>query len=622
MRPLRRTAARDHFEEGRAVALELRGADARDPRHRVKVVRPPLGHLDQRAVGEDHVGRHPLRLGQRAPLRLQRRQQGRVLLGHHLRRRRPFRRRHRVAAQRHALLALQHRPRRLGHPERAVPLGIGPHEVAPHHLPQDRLPLLRTVGLSHAEGRQPVMAPRAHLLRRPPGQDVDQVPGAEPLARPQHRREGHPDRLGPVEGLRGCVAEVAIATRSGRLAEIAQEPLPPAAQRLGEPQKRVQPPVIGRLALRRRHPLVDLRAPEPDVVGAVEGQRVRRRPVAARPADLLVVAFDRLRQVGMGDPADVGLVHPHAEGDRGADDQPVLDGEAPLHLAPGLRLHAAVIGTGGVAGAEERVRQALGLRPRAAIDDAGLALPGARGLEDLLPRPVLGAEGEMDVRPVESLEEEPRLGAVEEPPDDLLPRLRVRRRGEGGERHPERPAQLPDPEVVGPEIVPPLADAMGLVHGDRGDLRPPQHARRRTEPLRREIEDLQAPRLQPLEDGARLLLAVAAGQRARRHARLPERPHLVAHQRDERRDHERHPLAHQRRQLVAERLAAARRHDREHRLAGGHRLDDLPLAGAESVEAEDVFQEILGGAHRASRTPTGFRRESDRIPTVVFGPGQ
>jgi hypothetical protein len=92
--------------------------------------------------------------------------------------------------------------------------------------------------------------------------------------------------------------------------------------------------VIGLLALGRRQPLVDLRAAQADVVGAIERQRVGRRAVAPGAADLLVIALDRLRQVGMGDPADVGLVDAHAEGDGGDDDQPVLAAGTALDLAP------------------------------------------------------------------------------------------------------------------------------------------------------------------------------------------------------------------------------------------------------------------------------------------------
>jgi hypothetical protein len=78
--------------------------------------------------------------------------------------------------------------------------------------------------------------------------------------------------------------------------------------------------VIGRLAFRRGGAFVDLAAAQADVVGTVKRERIGRGAVAARAADLLIVALDRLRQVGMGDPADVGLVDAHPEGDGGHDD--------------------------------------------------------------------------------------------------------------------------------------------------------------------------------------------------------------------------------------------------------------------------------------------------------------
>ena len=71
-----------------------------------------------------------------------------------------------------------------------------------------------------------------------------------------------------------------------------------------------------RLRFGRGVAVVDLPAAQRDVVDAVERQRVGRQPVAAGAADLLVVALDRLRQVGMDDEAHVRLVDAHAEGDR------------------------------------------------------------------------------------------------------------------------------------------------------------------------------------------------------------------------------------------------------------------------------------------------------------------
>ena len=170
------------------------------------------------------------------------------------------------------------------------------------------------------------------------------MPRAEAFAGAQDRRQRLAHRVGAVDHLGRGIAQVAISAGLPLLAEIAQQVPPAALQRLGQPQQRVEPPVIRRAPLGRGEPLVDLRAAQADVVRAKQGQRFGGRPVAPRAADLLVIRLDRFRQVGMGDPADVGLVDPHAEGDRGHDDQAVLALEALLDRAAGLRLHPAVVG--------------------------------------------------------------------------------------------------------------------------------------------------------------------------------------------------------------------------------------------------------------------------------------
>ena len=72
---------------------------------------------------------------------------------------------------------------------------------------------------------------------------------------------------------------------------------------------------------------------------------------------------------------------------------------------------------------------------------------------------------------------------------------------------------------------------------------------------------------------------------------LAQRRHLVFHQRNERRDDEADARADQRRDLVAERFAAAGRHQDERVMAGDHMLDDLALPIAEAVVAENSLQD-------------------------------
>ena len=107
----------------------------------------------------------------------------------------------------------------------------------------------------------------------------------------------------------------------------------------------------------------------------------------------------------MGDPADVGLVDAHAEGDGGHDDQPVLLLEAHLDPAAFVGLHPAVIVAGAVPRLAQGLGQRLGLGAGGAIDDAGLALAGGGKAQDLLARRVLDRKGQAHVGPVEAAQE-------------------------------------------------------------------------------------------------------------------------------------------------------------------------------------------------------------------------
>jgi hypothetical protein len=69
------------------------------------------------------------------------------------------------------------------------------------------------------------------------------------------------------------------------------------------------------------------------------------------------------------------------------------------------------------------------------------------------------------------------------------------------------------------------------------------------------------------------------------------------HQRDQRRDHQRRAFADQRRQLVAERLARARRHHRERALPHEDARNDLFLDSAKGVESEGLFEDRVRVGH-------------------------
>ena len=366
-----------------------------------------------------------------------------------------------------------------------------------------------------------------------------------------------------------------------------------AFQRLGQPQQGVQPRMIRSAAFRRRHAFVDLAAAQADVFGAEQGQGFRRRTIAACAADFLIIGLDAFGQIRMGNPADVGLVDAHAKGHRRHHDQPILAGKAGFHDAPVLGLHATVVVTGHVALFAQRGGQRLGLGPCAAIDDAGLPLASGSKAKDLTARAVLGAKGQMDIGPVEAAQEGAWRLRVEQLLNDFFLGFLIGRRGKGRQGHAQRLAQLADAQVIGAEIMAPLADAMRLIHRDQADADTPQHPHRRprSKPFRRHVQKLQPPRLDRLPDGFGLFLGIARGERTGGDASLLQGTHLITHQGDQRRDHHRDPLPHQGRQLKAQGFAATRRHDGQNVFACGHRIDDLFLAGAEGIKTEDIAQQ-------------------------------
>jgi hypothetical protein len=87
--------------------------------------------------------------------------------------------------------------------------------------------------------------------------------------------------------------------------------------------------------------------------------------------------------------------------------------------------------------------------------------------------------------------------------------------------------------------------------------------------------------------------------------RVVQPRHLVVHQRDERRDHHDGLAAHQRRKLVADRLATAGRPEYGRVAAGQRRRHDVFLVGPEAVVPEVLEERLLqrgavGGRRRSS----------------------
>jgi hypothetical protein len=292
--------------------------------------------------------------------------------------------------------------------------------------------------------------------------------------------------------------------------------------------------------------------------------------------------------------AHIRLVDAHAEGHGRDHHDPVLLQEDILVAGARLRIHARVVGERVVARILQRGGEALRGVAGRAIDDAALVAVLVEEAEELAPGILLGLHGEAQVRPVEALDEGAGL-ALEELVEDVVSGRHIGCRRERDRLHAaEPPSHVAQKRVFGPKIVPPLRDAMGLVDGEQIDAgaREPFRGRCVGEPFGRGVEKAHATFPNGIDDAPVLLAVIGRVEAPGLDAEMAHGRYLIAHERDQRRDHDREAAAHECRQLVAERLAGARRHHGEHVLAGQHRPHDLFLPLAEGGEAEHVVENL------------------------------
>ena len=301
----------------------------------------------------------------------------------------------------------------------------------------------------------------------------------------------------------------------------------------------------------------------------------------------------------MGDEADIGLVDAHSERDRGGDHH--LFGIDERGLVPGadLRLQSGMVGQRGAAACRQLFGDALGLVAAGCIDDARPRLLRSQGLE-LGGNAVTRAHVVADVGSVEAGDHEPVLRDSELAQDVSAGAMVSGRR----QREPwnvgivvEQALEL---AVVGAEIMAPLADAMRLVDGNQREIdapdQPPERVARRS--FGCDVEQVELAAAQPLHGS--LSVAVGGGQRGGSQAERIGAADLVVHQRDQRRDDQRGPRPSECWELVAKRLAGARRHHRQRVFAGHDPVDDGLLDAAEMIEAESLFEDRVRVGHELS----------------------
>ena len=373
--------------------------------------------------------------------------------------------------------------------------------------------------------------------------------------------------------------------------------------------------------------LVDEELGQPDVVGRVKEDAAGRLPVPPGAAGLLVVALEVLGHIVVDDEPDVGLVDAHAEGVGGHHHLHPVEQKILLVLAAAGGVHLAVVGRGLDAQPPQHGTRLLHLADGAAIDDAGRVplveqeVHQGAGLFAFAQPPGL----QLQIGAVEARRQPERLLQAQlglDVPAD--PRGGGGRKGRdhrpGGQLVDERA----DLQIAGAEVVPPLADAVRLVHrhhADRLRLGEAQEALGH-QPLRGHIDDLV-----PAVPGAAQHQGLLAGGQAavqvgRGHSRRHQRPHLVLHQADEGADHQRHPRQQQSRHLIAHRLARPGGHDRQHVPARQGRVHDLGLPRPEAVVPEHLFQNVLLAFHPAASSLSCCRQYTTFLAWGPVLPGR
>jgi hypothetical protein len=204
------------------------------------------------------------------------------------------------------------------------------------------------------------------------------MPGAKALTGAQGCRQRLLRRHRAIPQQRRIETDIAVAARRRFLAKIVQQEYTPALRRfaIGEHAVELLPLDAFLLGWRRR--LLDHLSVDHHIVEPVGHPGFRRVAVAPGAPGFLVIRFEALGQIEVGNEAHVGLVDPHPESNGGHHHQPVLAQESAAGGAGGRRPSAR---HGRARPSPLRVqpgRRFIDLAARQAIDDSGRTLMAPR----------------------------------------------------------------------------------------------------------------------------------------------------------------------------------------------------------------------------------------------------
>ena len=240
----------------------------------------------------------------------------------------------------------------------------------------------------------------------------------------------------------------------------------------------------------------------------------------------------------------------------------------------------------------EHLADVLHLFPGGAVDDAALPLPGRQKPQQLLILEFRLYDLKVEIRAVKPRHNPEGIFELQNPlhiPPHFF-------RSGGRKRSHHRAAgqflqKLDNPKVAGAEILPPLGNAVGLVHCYEGDV---QFFRNRSEPgiiqpFRRDIDNLIPTGKQIPVGRLHLCPGQSAVEKGRAHACRLQRHHLIPHQGDQGRYDQGNARHHQCGKLVAHALPTAGWHNTEYVPPGQSRVNQFLLPRAKAGIAEDAL---------------------------------
>lgn len=169
--------------------------------------------------------------------------------------------------------------------------------------------------------------------------------------------------------------------------------------------------------------------------------------------------------------------------------------------------------------------------------------------------------------------------------------------------------------VLRAEVVAPLRHAVRFVDGEQGDAATFQQRQeaRGEQSFRCHIQQVQIAREQGAFHPLGVFRIQGGVEEFGAYTELAQGFHLVLHQGDQRRHHDADAVAQQRRDLVAQRLAATGGHQDQRVVADGDVFDNGLLGAAEIVVTEDAAEQFVCGedirlGYRAGQARAGVMR--------------